>query len=208
MHLTSSENAQRFFSTYVKENSKIVEIGAMSQPTTFQIRNLKKANSEYIGVDIQKAFGVDIVLTDPYKLPFEDESVDVVISTSNFEHVELYWVMYLEIMRILKPNGLFYLNAPSCGSYHKFPVDCWRFYPDSGNALVNWGRTKGYTSAVLEHYTSHKKREEWEDYVCIFVKDEKTISEHQNRIIYGFNKYYNGKIYEENTLRNPRGYLG
>ena len=26
----------------------------------------------------------------------------------------------------------------SNGDYHSWPVDCWRFYPDSGIALINW----------------------------------------------------------------------
>ena len=32
-------------------------------------------------------------------------------------------------------DWLFYLNAPSNGEFHRYPVDCWRFYPDAGGAL-------------------------------------------------------------------------
>jgi SAM-dependent methyltransferase len=71
-----------------------------------------------------------------YKLPFADGSVDVVLSSSCFEHSEFFWLLFLEILRVLRPEGLFYLNAPSNGPFHRYPVDCWRFYPDSGNALV------------------------------------------------------------------------
>ena len=65
----------------------------------------------------------------------------------------MFWVSYLEILRILKPVGLFYLNAPSDGAVHKYPVDCWRFYPDSGQALVTWSKRNGFNNVLLECYT-------------------------------------------------------
>src|SRR5690606_22164720 len=98
------------------------------------------ANVTYIGLDFEKAKGVDVLLTDPYTLPFENESVDVVVSSSCFEHSEMFWLVFAEILRILKPNGLVYLNAPSNGVVHRYPVDCWRFYPDAGEALATWGK--------------------------------------------------------------------
>ena len=60
-----------------------------------------------------------IVLEDPYKLPFDSDSVDIVICSSCFEHSEMFWLLFLEVMRILKPTGLFYMNAPSNGAFHK-----------------------------------------------------------------------------------------
>ena len=46
------------------------------------------------------------MLTDPYHLPFESNSLDVVVSSSCFEHSEMFWLLFLEIMRVLKPEGL------------------------------------------------------------------------------------------------------
>lgn len=42
---------------------------------------------------------------------------DVVVSSSCVEHVEFFWLMFNEVMRVLKPDGLFYLNAPSNGEF-------------------------------------------------------------------------------------------
>lgn len=42
------------------------------------------------------------------------------------------------MVRVLKPGGFMYLNAPSTGYYHGHPVDCWRFYIDSWMALTEW----------------------------------------------------------------------
>ena len=84
-----------------------------------------------------------MVLDDPYTLPFADESVDIVVSTSCLEHSEMFWLSFLEMLRVLRPTGLLYLNVSSNGNFHRYPVDCWRFYPDSGVAMVCWARRNG-----------------------------------------------------------------
>jgi SAM-dependent methyltransferase len=202
MHKTAEQNAKRFFETYVNEGSNILEIG--SNLSTFNIRSLSPKDSKYIGVDLIQGRGVDIVLTDPYQLPFEDNSFDFVISSSCFEHSEFFWLTYIEIMRVLKPSGLFYLNAPSNGDFHRFPVDCWRFFPDSGSALSNWGKRNGYDNEVLEQYTSNKDKDIWCDYVSIFIKDVKLIDKYTNRIINNFNDFTNGSIYPHNEFKNKK----
>jgi len=203
MHLTAEQNAKRFFDTYVntkKDDIKILEIGA--QIGGFNIRSLSPSNSEYIGVDISQYPGVDVVLTDEYTFPFEDNSFDFVISSSCFEHIDFFWVSFLEILRVLKPNGLFYLNAPSTGDYHKYPIDSWRFYPDSGNSLVKWGKRNNINCALLEYYTSDKDKDIWSDYVGIFLKDESFVESYPTRIINQFNNYTNGSVYPHNKILN------
>jgi len=177
MHQEAMINGALFFKTYLEPLGKvsIVEIG--SQNVNGSLREVAPNNSNYIGVDFCKANGVDVVLDDPYKLPFSDNCFDAVVSSSCFEHSEMFWILYLEIIRILKPDGIFYLNAPSAGGYHRYPVDCYRFYPDSGVALSNWARRNGYNTAVIEHYTHHN------DYVCVTIKNEKHISKYQNKIL-------------------------
>jgi SAM-dependent methyltransferase len=157
-----------------------------------------------VGVDLGAGPGVDIVLTDPYVLPFGDNSFDFVVSSSCFEHSEFFWLTYMEVMRVLKPSGLFYLNAPSNGDFHRFPVDCWRFFPDSGNALSNWSRRNGMNTAVIEQYTSGKGNDIWCDYVSIFIKDVDTIGLYPNRITTNFNDYTNGSVYPHQTLLNKK----
>jgi len=77
-----------------------------------------------VGVDVMAGRNVDVQLSDPYRLPFEDESVVVVMSSSSFEHSEMFWLLFLEVLRVLRPQGLFYLNVPSNGHFHRWPVDC------------------------------------------------------------------------------------
>jgi SAM-dependent methyltransferase len=52
------------------------------------------------------------------RLPFEDESVDVVIINQVFEHVkEVFWIMH-EITRILKVDGHLIIGVPNLASFH------------------------------------------------------------------------------------------
>lgn len=40
--------------------------------------------------------------------------------------------------RVLKPGGLLCLIFPSSGAVHRYPFDCWRFYPDSAQAITQF----------------------------------------------------------------------
>jgi SAM-dependent methyltransferase len=137
-------------------------------------------------------------------LPFEDNSMDYVISSSCFEHSEFFWLNFLEIMRVLKPSGLFYLNSPSNGDFHRFPVDCWRFYPDSGNAMANWGKRSGYNCELVECYTGEVETDIWADYVAVFIKDVTQIGKYTNRIIDVFSNYTNGSAFPHNQILNSK----
>ena len=202
MHATAEQNARRFFNTYVTEiqNSSILEIG--SQIGGFNIRSLAPIGATYTGVDLEPAPGVDVVLTDEYKLPFEDNTFDFVISSSCFEHIEFFWVSFLEIVRVLKPQGVFYLNAPSNGDFHRYPVDCWRFFPDSGLALAKWARAHNYDCELLEQYTSNKELDIWSDYVGVFIKDIQFKNLYPKRIIDTYDRFINGSTYPHNNFKN------
>lgn len=95
----------------------------------------------YVGVDLSLGPNVNVVLTEPYNWrELATSSADVVICGQVFEHVEYFWITILEISRILKPNGLLCLIVPSGGPEHRFPVDCWRVYPDGLRAIAEFGR--------------------------------------------------------------------
>src|SRR3569623_2096745 len=66
----------------------------------------------YTGVDLEAGPGVDVVLASPYRLPLPSRSVDLVISGQAFEHVEYFWLSWMEMLRILKRGGMLLLIAP------------------------------------------------------------------------------------------------
>jgi SAM-dependent methyltransferase len=203
MHDTAMQYGAAFFNTYLKntEDLTIVDIG--SQDVNGSLRSVAPTNNKYIGVDFVEAKGVDVVITDPYSLPFEDQSVDAVVSSSCFEHSEFFWLLFNEALRILKPNGLLYINAPSNGIFHRYPVDCWRFYPDSGVALQNWGKRSGYNCALLESFVGIKSNDIWNDFVAVFVKDENKVSQHTYRIQNSLTAYTSGRLHKSEQVFRP-----
>lgn len=96
-------------------------------------------NWNYRGVDLAEGPNIHVVLSDPYnwqELP--THCADVFISGQTFEHIEFFWLTMREIARVLKPGGLCCIVAPSRGPIHRYPVDCWRFYPDGFAALARY----------------------------------------------------------------------
>jgi SAM-dependent methyltransferase len=169
MHDTAAENAQNFFNKYLPTCSaypRVVELGVGIDTI---IRDMAQ-DTEYYGVDTFPGPNVDIVLDDPYVLPFDTGTVDIIISSSVYEHTEWFWVSFLECMRVLKPGGLMYIQVPSNGPVHRFPVDCWRFYPDSAEALAKWARHNKYLCDVVESKITPPKADIWYDYVAVFKK--------------------------------------
>lgn len=198
MHPTAMQNCQAFFDAYAPhvapsgDKVNVIEIG--SQDVNGSLRSVCPPDFAYTGVDFVAGRGVDVVLDDPYALPFADESADLVLASSVFEHSEMFWLLFLEVMRILKPAGLFYLNVPSNGEFHRWPVDCWRFYPDSGNALVTWGKRNGMKPLLLESYTSLQHADQWNDFVAVFLKDESHAQRYPKRILQKKRDFYNGIV--------------
>ena len=181
MHKSALDTGRLFFERYVPQPCTIAEIGSLDVNGSF--RQFAPAGSRYIGLDFAEGPGVDVLLSDPYKLPLDDQSVDVCVSSSCLEHSEFFWLTFLEMVRILKPHGLLYFSAPSNSQFHRYPVDCWRFYPDSGRARQNWAQNNGPEVRLLESFTGVQDWELWNDFVAVFVKDERSVSSHPNRII-------------------------
>ena len=205
MHYTAQNFGKLFFDVYLKNKPKlyIVEIGSLDVGGS--IRQLAPDDCKYVGVDFVDGKGVDIVIQDPYKLPFEDESVDVCMSTSCFEHSEFFWLLFNEVLRILKPNGFFYLSSPSNGTFHRYPVDCWRFYPDSGVALQNWGRRSGFDVMLIESFIGKQHfKSNWNDFVAVFLKNNSIDVGIKNTIQdnISIKQYTNGIIFDKPGFNN------
>jgi SAM-dependent methyltransferase len=130
----------------------------------------------YRGVDLEAGPGVDVVLDSPYRLPFASGSIDLVISGQAFEHVEYFWIMWMEMLRLLKPGGRVFLIAPSRGPEHRYPQDCWRFYPDGYRALAKIGGCELIeVSTDWEPHPDPGSRD-WGDTVGVFQARRQGIS--------------------------------
>ena len=123
MHSSAILNLERFFKIYLKKfnNPTILDYGGASQGKQTTALNILKryyTNYKYLSLDVAPNKNVDIVLKDPYKInELEKESIDIIICTSVFEHIEFFWLTYLEILKLLKPKGIFYLNAENMNDH-------------------------------------------------------------------------------------------
>jgi SAM-dependent methyltransferase len=130
----------------------------------------------YLGADLGPGKNVDIVLRDPYRwVELQSARFDLVVSGQTLEHVEFFWLTMLELERILRPGGWLCLLVPSRGYEHRYPVDCWRFYPDGIRAL---GRYAGLDVLLAE--TQWERRgytvddsDEWGDTLGVLRKPER-----------------------------------
>lgn len=143
MHPSVIKSIVLFRDEYLKQEPglSILDVGSAevsnAGPTIRSI--FGEVGCKYTGLDIEEAPEVDVVYNGRV-MPFEDNSFDAVIATSSFEHIEFFWEVFSEMCRVSRK--WIYVNAPSAGNYHAFPVDCWRFYLDSGQALAKWGNVE------------------------------------------------------------------
>jgi hypothetical protein len=137
------------------------------------LRSIAPSEATYIGVDMEEGNGVDQVLSDPYSYPFDNETFDAIVSTSCWEHDPMFWLTFLEGLRVLSPNGFMYINAPSSGAYHHFPLDYWRFYPDAGIGLEMWASRMSQPVRLVESFLTGMHVNSFNDCVMVFTKDQK-----------------------------------
>lgn len=172
MHYSAKAAGKAFFETYgfvQRDAFSLLDVGSLD--VNGSLRDVAPTGASYTGMDLSEGPGVDIVLDDPHRFPLNADSFDLVVSSSCFEHDLFYWLTFLEIVRVLKDGGLFYLNVPSNGFYHRYPDDYWRFYPDAAKALEAWGQRHGFAVTLLESFILPQFQGElWNDFVAIFGK--------------------------------------
>jgi SAM-dependent methyltransferase len=171
MHPSAMEAARIFFDKY--KPTRIIEIGSYDL-CGGPMKSVSPPGCTYLGVDLVAGNGVDRVMPDPYKVPAGSDSFDACVSTSTFEHVEFFWLTFLEMVRVVKPGGLIYINAPSNGPYHRHPTDCWRYYLDAGPALAKWANRNGYSVEVLETAIGEPDGGDpngWKDWMCVWRRN-------------------------------------
>jgi len=181
MHQSSYNKMAKFVEKYLtskkNENLIIIDIGSMDVNGSYKALFVNPG-WKYIGIDTNTGRNVDIVIRDPYSWKnFHSDYADIIISGQSFEHIEYIWLTIKEISRVLKPQGLACIIAPSSGPEHKYPTDCWRIFPDGFKALANYSGmeiVEIFTQWNDENYSDNSNI--WHDSVLICRKKGKPFS--------------------------------
>jgi SAM-dependent methyltransferase len=89
----------------------------------------------YYIADIAEGPNVTHQMLEQYTIPFDDNTIDLVVSGQTLEHVKNPFRLVADMRRILKPGGNMILIAPSAGKRHD-TIDCWRFMDDGFKAIA------------------------------------------------------------------------
>ena len=151
MHFRSKiemkENFNKYCKDFFNDNLIIVDVGSYDINGTY--KNIIPSKWEYKGVDIEKGPNVDIIMDDPKKIPLDNNFADIVISGQCLEHCKTPWILVKEMSRILKKGGFCFITAPATWWEHRFPIDCFRYYPDGMKSLIEEANL-----TVLDSYVS------------------------------------------------------
>lgn len=124
---------------------------------------------DYVGLDIEAARNVDVVVEDPYDWKeLGGRQFDYVISGQALEHIEYPWETMRQIAKHVKPGGKICIIVPHKWPLHYHPLDCYRFNPDGMSALGKWA------GLTFEGADIHQiNNQEW-DCIARYMKDAPT----------------------------------
>lgn len=168
MHDTALAIGAAVMAEYTGSRPTIVEIGAMNVNGT--LRSVAPAKAKYIGIDQQSGPGVDVVVPPGADIPVATGTADLVMASSVLEHDMMFWETFGQMCRLAKVGGYIYLNVPSNGCVHSFPVDCWRFYPDAGMALERYSAKTEWPVRLIESFVAERQDDQWNDFVAVFQR--------------------------------------
>lgn len=153
--------------------ASILEIGSLD--VNGSLRSHSTDGHHYIGIDYSAGEGVDFAIADGEPWPVDDAAFDLVIASSVFEHDAFFWETFSQMVRKTKPGGYIYINAPSNGWVHRYPLDCWRFYPDCGEALVRWSQRERCPVTLVESFVADRENDVWNDFCAVFRREPARI---------------------------------
>ena len=175
MHRSSYEKMQYFKDNYLNPNDElqILDIGSFDRDGDYNYGLiLNETKWTYHGLDLKEGNNVHVVVENPYDWKeIKDETYDVIVSGQAFEHIEYFWLTLEQIKRVLKPDGLICLIAPSSGPVHRNPYDCYRFNQDGMKSMAK------YINFTVLETGNNTKDGPWHDSYLIAKKPEKGSKE-------------------------------
>lgn len=142
----------------IPKNKRILDVGCSYGSLLYNMNNA--GYKKVYGIDINKKFinhgqkkykiiAENLVHYDGRRIPFPDNSFDVIVSFDVLEHIpNLDSFLKKEIWRVLKPGGLFIFQTPN-----KYINIIWVYIDNKFNPFTTWWREH----CSLQTYWSLKK---------------------------------------------------
>jgi SAM-dependent methyltransferase len=138
-----------FFFNNTPESPIVLELGTLRWgASATHHKDLFPTASQYVMSDVTSGPDVDVV-ADLHFLSksFEPNSFDAIFCCSVFEHLHSPWIAAREILTVLKPGGVAFIQTHQSFPIHGYPNDYYRF---SKEALIHLFSGASETVACYE----------------------------------------------------------
>jgi SAM-dependent methyltransferase len=198
------QNVRHFFPRYF-EGTRVLEIGALNINGTVRVFFDK---AQYTGIDIGVGDCVDEVCRGE-DYPAAACTFDVVLSTEVFEHAENWDLIFLNMLRLAKPDGLV---AFSCASRGRTQHGTSLF---SGHAAPHVAQsTDYYRNLMAKDFTDAFKMEFWfsdfffvEDMDCLYFVGLVRKETNYLQSMQLFKQAYGDYLHKRHVLGLPHKYI-
>ena len=184
---------QYLIGKYCQRKMIIVDYGCGSSPYQHLFHLISQ---KYLKVDIGKNPQADILIDEKEKLPVEDSSIDLVLSTQVLEHVVDTDFYLSECTRMLKKRGILMLSTHGLWPYHPYPEDYQRWTRRGLRDLIKKHQFKIiYSYSVLGPFASITQ------FTSLILAEKFAYSTIIKRLLLAlFSLVANGIIYFEDML--------
>jgi len=141
--------------TKIHPDFTILDLGAGAGIISYM--NFKGYGKKICGIDLDprvesNPFLDEGKVADANKIPYPDESFDLIFSDNVMEHLDQPVLIFKEVKRVLKPGGLFLIKTPN--KYHYVPTIS-RITPHSFHQFVNKLRGRDEEDTFPTHYLAN-----------------------------------------------------
>jgi hypothetical protein len=160
MHKNSLRLMAGLLDKYAPTSGLCVDVGSYDVNGTY--RPLVEGRGlRYLGIDIAPGPNVDVVI-EPYGIQntpwgmWKNDPPALVISGQCLEHTTRPWDWMKDVRHIVNNCTPLIVIAPAMWPHHRYPVDCWRIYPDGMRSLLEFAGLEVLEAGLSKIDASHE----------------------------------------------------